>query len=122
MHRLVAVLFGVALALSVAPAAGAVSSRGRAPDGVEHGVFVDYATANAAQPTADASSTDFHLLGGHPSWATSSVGYSVDASGCTGGGCAGATTAVMNAFNTWQGVSGITFNEGTADANPCGGT
>ena len=109
------------MAVSVAPAAVAASSSRRVPDGLERIVFVDYATANASQPSATASSNDFHLLGGHPSWAASSVDYSVDASGCASG-CGGATAAVDAAFTTWSSVSGITFNNGTADANPCGGT
>jgi hypothetical protein len=120
MRRLVVVLFGVvALALPLTSAAAAASSG--APSGFEKVVFVDYAAQAAAQPTATASSTDFHLLGGHPSWAASSVDYSVDASGCTNAGCSGATAAVDAAFNAWE-VSGITFTDGTADANPCGGT
>jgi hypothetical protein len=121
MRRLVVVLFAAAaLTLTFGPA-GAATGSGGPPSGFEKVVFVDYAAGAAAQqPTADASSTDFHLLGGHPAWGTTQVKYSVDASGCTGS-CAGATAAVDAAFNTWE-VSGITFTDGTADANPCGGT
>jgi len=121
MRRIVAVLFGgVALLVSLTPTAGAAASI-RAPGGVEQVVFIDYGVRSAAKPSADASSTDFHLLGGHSAWpASSTVNYSVDANGCTND-CTNAIAAVDDAFNTWE-VSGITFTRATnGDANPCGG-
>jgi hypothetical protein len=85
-------------------------------------VFIDKGVTFAAKPSADAMSTDFHLLGGHPSWpGSSTVHYSVNPGGCTGD-CVGAITAVDSAFNAWE-ISGITFTPATTgDVDPCGGT
>jgi hypothetical protein len=123
MRRLVVVLLGgVALILPATATATAGAAPAGARSGVEKVVFVDYAAgAPAQQRTASASATNFHLLGGHPSWGTASVTYSVDATHCTGD-CTNAAAAVENAFNTWE-VSGIAFTaSSTGDANPCGGT
>jgi matrixin len=121
MRRVVAFHIAVAgLLLALTPVAGAQRSVG-VPPGFERLVFIDHGVTFAARPSADAMSTDFHLLGGHPSWPASSiVHYSVDATGCTNG-CTNAVTAVDNAFNAWE-ISGITFTNGTADTDPCGGT
>ena len=122
MGRIVAVLVsGAALLLTWTPVAGAQRSVGP-PSSFERLVFIDKGVTSAAKPTADAMSTDFHLLGGHPSWpASSTVHYSVNPSGCVDD-CANAVTAVDNAFNSWE-ISGITFTRTTpGDPDPCGGT
>src|SRR5262245_45294945 len=102
MRRLVVALFaGVALTLPLASAGAA--TRGGAPSGFEKVEFVEYTVGAAGQkPPADASSNDFHLLGGHPAWGTTDVNYSVNTLGCSGS-CSGATAAVDAAFNTWSG-------------------
>jgi hypothetical protein len=123
MRRIVPVLIGAAaLLVAWTPAAGAQPSGG-VPPGLERVAFIDYGVRTSARPAAaTAMSTDFALLGGHPSWtASSTVHYSVSVTGCTDD-CAQASTAVDNAFTEWE-LSGITFNRATTgDANPCGGT
>ena len=122
MRRMAAfVIGGVALLVAWTPGAGARPGVG-VPPGLERVVFVDHGVTSSARPSAGAMSTDFSLLGGHPSWpASSTVHYSVNVGGCTDD-CGKAVTAVDKAFNEWE-ISGITFTRATTgDPDPCGGT
>jgi hypothetical protein len=123
VRRIALVILSVLALLLVATGAGArPNSSGGPGRHVEQRIFIDYAKGAAGKPSADASSTDFHLLAGHPSWSTpTTVHYSVDTTGCSPD-CANAVSAVDAAFNAWE-FSGITFTRSTqGDSDPCGGT